>query len=91
VVTQPGTCVGTGPTDVAKRGRSWLGVDRQGRRSSKGGVCDITAQGLVGLIRILMPISRNFFFGSPSKKTPKLSVLGLERWVTDREVLPGCA
>jgi hypothetical protein len=27
----------TGRTDVAKRGRSWLGVDRRGRRSSKGG------------------------------------------------------
>jgi hypothetical protein len=24
-------------TDVAKRGGSWLGVDRRGRRSSKGG------------------------------------------------------
>jgi hypothetical protein len=24
-------------TDVAKRGGSWIGVDRQGRRSSKGG------------------------------------------------------
>jgi len=40
--------VGTGPTDVAhgplpldvrdvaKRGRSWLGIDRRGRRSLKG-------------------------------------------------------
>ena len=36
VVTQHGTCVGTGCTDVAKRGRSWLGVDRRGRRSLKG-------------------------------------------------------
>jgi hypothetical protein len=24
-------------TDVAKRGGSWFGVDRRGRRSSKGG------------------------------------------------------
>ena len=29
VVTQHGTCAGT-------RGRSWLGVDRRGRRSLKG-------------------------------------------------------
>ena len=43
-----GCAVGTGRTDVAhglleldvrdvaKRGRSWLGIDRQGRRSLKG-------------------------------------------------------
>ena len=36
VVTQHGTCVGSGHTDVAKRGRSWLGIDRRGRRSLKG-------------------------------------------------------
>jgi hypothetical protein len=53
--------------------------------------CDIAAQGLIGLIRILIPTSCNFFSGSPSLKTPKSSVLGLERWVTDREVLLGCA
>jgi hypothetical protein len=53
--------------------------------------CDIPAQGLIGLIRILISTSCNFFSRSPSLKTPKLSVLGLERWVTDREVLPGCA
>jgi hypothetical protein len=35
VVTQHGTCAGTGHTDVAKRGRSWLGIDRRGRRSLK--------------------------------------------------------
>jgi hypothetical protein len=51
--------------------------------------CDIPAQGLIGLIRILIPTSCNFFSGSASLKTPKLSVLGFERWVTDREVLPG--
>jgi hypothetical protein len=27
VVTQHDTCAGTGHTDVAKRGRSWLGID----------------------------------------------------------------
>jgi hypothetical protein len=29
--------------DVAKRGGSWIGVDRRGRRSSKGVDCDILA------------------------------------------------
>jgi hypothetical protein len=33
---QHGTCAGTRHTDVAKRGRSWLGIDRRGRRSLKG-------------------------------------------------------
>jgi hypothetical protein len=28
VVTQHGTCAGTEHTDVAKRGRFWLGIDR---------------------------------------------------------------
>ena len=36
VVTQHGTCAGTRHTDVAKRGCSWLGIDRRGRRSLKG-------------------------------------------------------
>jgi hypothetical protein len=47
-------------------------------------MCDIPAQGLKGLIRILIPISSNFFPEAHHKKTPKLSVLRLERWVTDR-------
>jgi hypothetical protein len=35
-------------TDMAKRGGSWIGVDRQGCRSSKGGVdCYILAPGMV--------------------------------------------
>jgi hypothetical protein len=34
-------------TDVAKRGGSWIGVDQQGRRSSKGVDCDILAPGMV--------------------------------------------
>jgi hypothetical protein len=34
-------------TDVAKRGGSWIGVDRRGRRSSKGVDCDILAPGMV--------------------------------------------
>jgi hypothetical protein len=46
-------------TNVAKRGGSWIGVDRRGRRSSKGGggLCypgpwdvDILVQGLIELI-----------------------------------------
>jgi hypothetical protein len=45
-------------TDVAKRAGSWIGVDRRGRRSSKGGGLwypsplgwDILAQGLIELI-----------------------------------------
>jgi hypothetical protein len=36
VVTQHGTCVGAGHIDVAKRGRSWLGIDQRGHRSLKG-------------------------------------------------------
>ena len=36
VVTQHGTCAGSGHMDVAKRGRSWLGIHRRGRRSLKG-------------------------------------------------------
>ena len=57
----------------------------------RGGECNTPAQGLIGLIRILIPTSCNFFSGSPFERTPRLSVLGPERWVTDREVLPGCA
>jgi hypothetical protein len=34
-------------TDVAKRGRSWIRVDRRGHRSSKGVDCDILAIGMV--------------------------------------------
>jgi hypothetical protein len=35
---------GTRHIDVAKRGGSWLEVDRRGRRSSKGLECDILAR-----------------------------------------------
>jgi hypothetical protein len=41
------TVCSTGHTNVGKRGRSWLGVDRRGRRSSKEVDCDILAQGLI--------------------------------------------
>jgi hypothetical protein len=33
--------------DMANRGGSWIGVDRRGRRSSKGLDCDILAPGMV--------------------------------------------
>ena len=36
VVTQHGKCASTGHTDMAKRGHSWLGIDRRRRRSLKG-------------------------------------------------------
>jgi hypothetical protein len=35
--THHGTCTSTRPTDVANIKRSWIGVDRRGRQSSKGG------------------------------------------------------
>jgi hypothetical protein len=35
-VARRGTWVSTGRMDVSKRGSSWTGVDRRGRRSSKG-------------------------------------------------------
>jgi hypothetical protein len=65
--------------DVAKKGRSWLEVDRRGRRSSKGVDCDILAQGLIGLIEY------SYHQGIPSslqahlQTTPKLSMLGPEQ------------
>jgi hypothetical protein len=34
-------------TDVDKRGGSWIGIDRRGRRSSKGVDCDILASRMV--------------------------------------------
>jgi hypothetical protein len=43
------------------------------------GVYDIMAQGIKGLIRILIPISGNFLSGRPLPETPKLSVLVLEQ------------
>jgi hypothetical protein len=38
----------------------------------RGAVCDIPGQGLIGLIRILIPTSCNFFFGSPSQENSKV-------------------
>jgi hypothetical protein len=43
--------------------------------------------------RVIISTRCIFFFGSLSRRTSKLSVLGLEKfgWVTDREVFLGCA
>jgi hypothetical protein len=57
--------------------RLWL-ID-EGMDLVRVGVCDILAQCLIELIRIRVPISCNFFSGSPSAKTPKLSLLDLEK------------
>jgi hypothetical protein len=64
-------------TDMAKREGSWIGVDRLGRRSSKGGGvdCDILARGmgyhgprLNRINSVLVPTRCIFFFGSLSRK-----------------------
>jgi hypothetical protein len=76
------TYVNTRRMNVVKRGRSWL-RDRRGRRSSKG---------LNRINSILIPLSCNFFSGSPSAKNfgVKRAWAGaISGWVTDREVLPG--
>jgi hypothetical protein len=58
--------------DVAKRGHSWLEVDRRGRLSSKGVNCDILAQGLIGLIEY------SYHQGIPSFPEAQLQInLGL--------------
>jgi hypothetical protein len=67
---------------VVKRGRSWLGVDQWGYRSSKGGGvdCDILAEDFNMIDTILIPLRYTFFFRSPTvKKTLELSVFGLEQ------------
>jgi hypothetical protein len=62
-------------TDVAKRGGSWIGVDRRGRQSSKGVDCDILAPRmgyprprLHRINRVSIPIRCIFFFRSLSRK-----------------------
>jgi hypothetical protein len=74
-------------TDVAKRGGSWLGVDRRGRRSSKGVDCDILAlvdgdimaQDLIESIVYSYQQSASFL-EAYLEITSKLSVLGLEQF-----------
>jgi hypothetical protein len=64
-------------TDVAKRGDSWIGVDRRGRRSSKGVDCDILAPGmgcpgprLNRINSVIIPTRCIFFFLKPISKEP---------------------
>jgi hypothetical protein len=54
---------------------------------------DVTSrpQGLTGLIGYSYQQVATSFPEVHLERTPKLSVLGLERWVTDRKILPGCA
>jgi hypothetical protein len=69
---------GTRHTDVAKRGGSWIGVDRRGRRSYKGVDCDILAPGMGCLGPRLNRINRVIisyqqgasFFRKPISKEP---------------------
>jgi hypothetical protein len=76
---------------MAKRGRSWLGADQRGRRSSKGVDCNILTQGLIGLIEYSYHQGIPFF-GSPPAKNPGVkrawprAILG---WVIDQEVFLG--
>jgi hypothetical protein len=62
----------TGRTNVTKRERFWLGVDRQGRRSSRGVDCDIMAQGHNRIDRILIPPRYTFFSTSPTEKNSEV-------------------
>jgi hypothetical protein len=64
----------TGRTNVTKREHFWLGVDRQGRRSSRGGGvdCDIMAQGLNRIDRILIPPRYTFFSTSTTEKNSEV-------------------
>jgi hypothetical protein len=74
-------------TDVAKRGCSWLGVDRRGRRSSKGVDYDILApvdgdilaQGLIELIEYSYQQGTSSFSEACLVRTLGLSVISLEQ------------
>jgi hypothetical protein len=63
---------------MVKRGRSWLGVDRWGRRSSKGVDCDILAQDLIELIEYSYHQVIPSFSEVQLKRTLGLRVLGPE-------------
>jgi hypothetical protein len=60
--------------DVAKRGRSWLGIDRWERRSSKEVDCDILVQGLIELIEYSYHQGIPSFSEAHMQRTPGLSV-----------------
>jgi hypothetical protein len=73
--------------DVAKRGGSWIGVDRRGRRSSKGVDCDILAPGmgypgprLNRINSVIYQQGASSFSEAYLERTSKLSVLGLEQF-----------
>jgi hypothetical protein len=70
----------TGCTDVARTGRSWLEVDRRGRRSSKGVNCDILAQGLIGLIEYSYRQGIPSFLKVHLQRISGLSILGPEQF-----------
>jgi hypothetical protein len=82
----------TGRTDVAKRERSWLGVDRRGCQSSKGVDCDILAQVFNRIDRILIPQKYTIFSRSPTAKNSRVkhawpgAILG---WVIVRKTFTG--
>jgi hypothetical protein len=65
---------------MAKRGCSWLGVDRRGRRSSKGVDCNILAQGLIGLIEYSYHQGIPSFPEAQLQRTSELNVFGLEQF-----------
>ena len=80
--------------DVAKRGRSWLGIDRRGRRSPKGVRMWHPGPRINRIDRILMSTSCNLFSGSRSPKNSEVKRVwpgAIWGWVTDREVISGCA
>jgi hypothetical protein len=66
--------------DVAKRGGSWIVVDRRGHRSSKGWIV-ISWQDLIKLIEYPYQQCASYFSESYRERTSKLSVLGLEQFV----------
>jgi hypothetical protein len=61
-------------------GRSWLGVNRRGRRSSKGVDCDILTQGLIGFIEYSYHQGIPSFLEAQLQRTLGLSMLGPEQF-----------
>jgi hypothetical protein len=70
----------TGCTNMTKRGRSWLEIDRRGRRSSKGLDCDILPQGLIGLIEYSYHQGIPSFLEAHLQRTLGLSVRDPEQF-----------
>ena len=70
------------------------GLTDEGVGLLRGEGCEILAQGLTGLIEYSYQQVATSFSEAHLKGTPRLSVLGPEHsqgWVTDREMVPGCA